>query len=284
MAKSGHRVSTVRFILRQYANFGGRATRTEYWWFVLTSLLICFVATLVLGILASQALIPGGARLGSIIILFWLMIILPSLAITVRRLHDTGRSAWNLSCVLLLCTGACFFPFLLYPALPCGTILIVLLCLKSQAGANKYGEPSGAKYASVGKETAQTKKGTEVAAEKGGKPVCNKADKHNASTAMMSVFGQYANFNGRVTRAEYWWYIFVNAIVGTVLVLCSNGSVLTIIVLPSLAMSVRRLHDTGRSAWSLWWLLFLPVLISFLCKDSQPFTNEYGESEKYPKA
>ncbi len=54
------------------------------------------------------------------------------------------------------------------------------------------------------------------------------------------------------------------------------------------SVAVRRLHDTGRSAWNLLWL-FLPfigyiILLVYYCQDSQAGTNKYGESEKYPNA
>lgn len=57
--------------------------------------------------------------------------------------------------------------------------------------------------------------------------------------------------------------------------------------LPSLAVTVRRLHDTGKSGWT-WFLGLIPIvgiiiLVIFYIKDSQPQTNQYGPSEKYPE-
>jgi len=60
------------------------------------------------------------------------------------------------------------------------------------------------------------------------------------------------------------------------------------LLIPNLSVSVRRLHDTGRSAWNLLWA-FLPfigciILIVYYSLDSDAGTNKYGESEKYPNA
>jgi uncharacterized membrane protein YhaH (DUF805 family) len=111
---------------------------------------------------------------------------------------------------------------------------------------------------------------------------------------------KYAVFSGRARRSEYWFFILFTAIVGIV------GSVLDglfgirsgdystgpiqgllqlALLLPSLAVGVRRLHDTDRSGW---WLLIslIPiigwiVLIVFFVQDSQP-ANRYGPNPKAP--
>ena len=69
-----------------YAQFSGRASRSEYWWFVLAILLVIIVA----------AVIDGAT--GSVVVtsLAYLFIIIPGLAVSVRRLHDTNRSGWYL--------------------------------------------------------------------------------------------------------------------------------------------------------------------------------------------
>ena len=95
--------------------------------------------------------------------------------------------------------------------------------------------------------------------------------------AISRAFSNYANFNGRASRSEYWWLVLFNFILGCIpLVNILAGLALLI---PSLALGARRLHDTGRSGW---WLLLglIPfgalVLIVFFCQDSQPMPNEYG--------
>ena len=76
-------ISAVRSCLSKYAQFGGRATRAEYWWFVLfyvLSYLIAFLLDTVLG----TALV--------ITVLVILVLLIPSLAVSIRRLHDSGHS------------------------------------------------------------------------------------------------------------------------------------------------------------------------------------------------
>lgn len=100
---------------KKYADFTGRARRTEYWMFVLFSLIVA------VGIGIVDGLITGGI-LG---IVYALAILIPSIAIAVRRLHDTNRSGW-----WVLVSLVPFIGFL---------ILIYFLVLDSQPGDNQYG-------------------------------------------------------------------------------------------------------------------------------------------------
>jgi uncharacterized membrane protein YhaH (DUF805 family) len=114
------------------------------------------------------------------------------------------------------------------------------------------------------------------------------------------VLENYANFDGRARRAEFWWYFLANLIISVVFniidaVIGSGmgggigvlGLIYSLAVLiPGLAVAIRRLHDTGKSGW---WLLlvFIPivgiiVLIVFWATDGTPGANDYGMSEKYP--
>jgi uncharacterized membrane protein YhaH (DUF805 family) len=114
----------------------------------------------------------------------------------------------------------------------------------------------------------------------------------------LQVLQRYIDFTGRATRTEYWMFALFNVIVSIALsiigyvVAGSNGqSALSslyslAVLLPSLGVSVRRLHDTNRSGW---WLLiaFVPVigiivLIVFLVQDSDPGENRYGPNPKGP--
>jgi uncharacterized membrane protein YhaH (DUF805 family) len=102
----------------------------------------------------------------------------------------------------------------------------------------------------------------------------------------------YADFNGRARRQEYWMYTLFNCIALVVLVMLTKiSSIFGILygvyalgtLLPSLGVSVRRLHDIGKSGWFL--LLSLIPFVSFyllylMCLDSQPGTNEYGANPK----
>ena len=105
--------------------------------------------------------------------------------------------------------------------------------------------------------------------------------------ALESVFRNYANFNGRARRSEYWYFVLLNSLVSllsaTPLALLVGLYSLAVLV-PSLAAAVRRLHDTGRSG--LWLLLMLIplvgeiIVIIWMCEDSKPGPNQYGPDPK----
>lgn len=108
------------------------------------------------------------------------------------------------------------------------------------------------------------------------------------------VMQQYVDFKGRATRQEYWMYVLVYIVLVGILLqalvvavfgnhAANNVGMLTDIafLLPSLGIAVRRLHDTGKSAW---WLLIglVPIagwiaLIVFLAQKSDPAENPYGK-------
>jgi uncharacterized membrane protein YhaH (DUF805 family) len=76
--------TAVRSVLTQYANFTGRARRSEFWWFYLAQFLASIVAGIIDGVL--------GFPLFQLVVGLGLLI--PMLAVGARRLHDTGRSGW----------------------------------------------------------------------------------------------------------------------------------------------------------------------------------------------
>ena len=114
--------------------------------------------------------------------------------------------------------------------------------------------------------------------------------------AIQSVFSQYATFSGRARRSEYWYFALFSGIINGVLSLLSNmtnGSglitavsaiVSLALLVPSLAVGVRRLHDIGKPGpWLLLALVPLVggiILIIWCCKDSDPGDNEYGPNPK----
>lgn len=108
-------------VLKKYCVFQGRARRKEYWMFTLFNVLIYIALMIIEGILG----IGGEGGLGILTILYSLMVLLPSLGVSVRRLHDTGRSGWWLLISLVPLIG--------------GIVLLVFLILDSQPGANQYG-------------------------------------------------------------------------------------------------------------------------------------------------
>jgi uncharacterized membrane protein YhaH (DUF805 family) len=103
------------------------------------------------------------------------------------------------------------------------------------------------------------------------------------------VLERYAKFDGRAGRAEFWWFVLANFLVMVVLNILGNVSSLFNIVyfvyavgvlIPSIAVAIRRLHDTDKSGW---WLLigFVPivgfiVLIVFYATAGTPGPNKYG--------
>ena len=115
---------SLKYTLSKYIIFDGRASRREWvtWW------LSCLVINAVLGLLVSLTTNANGNSPISILLsLFSLAILLPSLAVTVRRLHDTGKSGW-----LILLN--------LIPVV--GWIILLVLCLGApQPIANQYGAP-----------------------------------------------------------------------------------------------------------------------------------------------
>jgi uncharacterized membrane protein YhaH (DUF805 family) len=113
-------------VFRKYADFSGRARRKEYWMFALFNLFACIIAVVLdLAFGTNFKFLSQPLPYGYIYVLYCLVILLPSLAVSVRRLHDTGRSGWMLLISLIPIVG--------------GIWLFVLLVLDSQQGANEYG-------------------------------------------------------------------------------------------------------------------------------------------------
>jgi uncharacterized membrane protein YhaH (DUF805 family) len=97
---------------------------------------------------------------------------------------------------------------------------------------------------------------------------------------------QYADFSGRARRKEYWMFFLFNVIFSFVAILAIITWLYYLAVLiPGLAVTVRRLHDVGKSGW---WMLILLIpfvgaicLLVFLCTDSETGTNRWGKNPKY---
>ena len=104
-------------VLKKYAEFTGRARRTEYWMFFLFNLII---AAVLLGV---EMAVFGGP--GVLYGIYMLAILLPALGVTVRRLHDTGRTGWWVLVWLIPIVGP--------------IVILVFMVLDSQPGDNEYG-------------------------------------------------------------------------------------------------------------------------------------------------
>lgn len=107
----------------------------------------------------------------------------------------------------------------------------------------------------------------------------------------IDVIKRYFDFNGRARRQEFWMFTLISFVIAVVLGIIGGMLKTSIIsnlyslavLLPSLGVGARRLHDTGKSGW--WQLLSLTgigiiVLIVFWAKDSDPGDNQYGANPK----
>ncbi|HWQ71876.1 MAG TPA: DUF805 domain-containing protein [Desulfitobacteriaceae bacterium] len=106
-------------VLRKYVVFEGRARRKEYWMFVLFNLIFMTAAYLL------DSILSGNMGYGLIYTIYSLAVLLPGLAVSVRRLHDIGKSGW-------------FILISLIPIIGC-IWLLILMCQDGNAGDNKYG-------------------------------------------------------------------------------------------------------------------------------------------------
>jgi uncharacterized membrane protein YhaH (DUF805 family) len=109
-------------VLKQYVDFSGRARRTEYWMFSLF-VMIFAIAAEVLDYLLGTAITDG---YGLILSLYCLAMVLPSLAVSVRRLHDLGKGGGWIYISLVPLIGSIW--------------LLILLCTDSEPGDNRFGQ------------------------------------------------------------------------------------------------------------------------------------------------
>lgn len=114
-------------VLKRYADFGGRARRKEFWHFALANTLI-FVALAVVDVWADLVHRPSG--FGFLSGFYSIGVLVPAVAVAVRRLHDTGRSAWWLAIAFIPLAGA--------------FVLLYFYVQDSLPGGNRYGpNPKG---------------------------------------------------------------------------------------------------------------------------------------------
>ncbi|OWP61355.1 hypothetical protein CDA63_19855 [Hymenobacter amundsenii] len=117
--------------LRNYAVFSGRARRKEYWMFLLFQLIFGIVAMVADGLLGTTWEAGGGG--GMIYTVYSLALIVPGLAVSVRRLHDVGKSGWFSFIALIPLVGIIW--------------LLILYCKEGTPGENKYGPNPKAEFA-----------------------------------------------------------------------------------------------------------------------------------------
>ncbi|TXF83557.1 DUF805 domain-containing protein [Neolewinella aurantiaca] len=111
-------VEYFKLAISKYAEFTGRSRRSEYWYFFLGNMILSIIATM-LGVVLGETI---GSMLSGLVSL---ALIVPGIAVGVRRLHDTGRSGWWLLIAIVPLIGA--------------ILLLVWFATDSQPGANEYG-------------------------------------------------------------------------------------------------------------------------------------------------
>lgn len=128
--------------------------------------------------------------------------------------------------------------------------------------------------------------------------------------SLTSVFNKYATFTGRARRSEYWWFtgcywviqlifnmgqfgMMIQAMSGEMSFEDPSYKILQMasvviglgLILPALAVTVRRFHDIGKSGWNMLWgaipLIGGIIVLVWMCQDSDVVANEYGDSPKY---
>ena len=104
----------------------------------------------------------------------------------------------------------------------------------------------------------------------------------------LKVLQNYAVFNGRARRSEYWWFFLINMVIGYGLIILagitemaflsmSGGLYMLATLLPGIGVAIRRMHDVGKSGW----FILIPIynlILAFTEGDKGP--NEYGEDPK----
>ena len=116
-----------KVVLENYTNFTGRARRAEFWWYFLANLIISFVFNIIDAVIGTGM----GGGIGVIGLIYSLAVLVPGLAVGVRRLHDTDKSGWWLLIALIPIIGI--------------IVLIVFFATDAPPGPNKYG--ASEKYA-----------------------------------------------------------------------------------------------------------------------------------------
>lgn len=110
----------VASVLGKYAVFSGRAPRSEYWWWYLFEIVVSLVVFLLVDAISAEAV-------DGVSLVITLALIIPTLAVTVRRLHDTNRTGWWLFINLIPVVG--------------WVVFLVFLILPGTPGPNRYGAP-----------------------------------------------------------------------------------------------------------------------------------------------
>lgn len=125
--------AAVKRVFQKYATFSGRASRSEYWWWTLVSVIIATVLNIVVqsGVQYTSygsTAGPGAFIGGALLVIFGLATFIPSLAVSVRRLHDSNKSGWMILLGLIPFVG--------------GIILLVFMLLGPDPRGQQYDQPT----------------------------------------------------------------------------------------------------------------------------------------------
>ena len=128
-------------MLRNWKNFSGRATRSDYWWALLGNFIVAVIIGAIMGVLTGIAGIISENLAGVMMVItslvtgaYSLIILVPSVALVIRRFHDINKSGWW----YLICLALCMC---------CGIgsiVFLVFMCMDGTPGNNNYGpDPKG---------------------------------------------------------------------------------------------------------------------------------------------
>jgi len=157
-------VDWAKLPLQKYADFSGRAPRAEFWWYILAVVILTVIARIIDNILGISLAGPYGP----IYLIVALGLLVPNIAVAVRRLHDTNRSGWWLLlplvpyCLAFALGGAALMggaaagstggmaagmgiaSIFLLIGVACAIAILVFYCLPGTVGDNRYGpDPYG---------------------------------------------------------------------------------------------------------------------------------------------
>ena len=115
---------SIESVIRNFVNFSDRASRSEYWWFQLFFVVALATADFIDVMMGELAEVPF-SWFGTIV---FFGLIIPNLAVTVRRLHDLGYSGWFILLVFIPCVGSII-----------GLVILVFMAVEGQSQINDYG-------------------------------------------------------------------------------------------------------------------------------------------------
>lgn len=157
-------IDWAKLPLQKYADFTGRAPRAEFWWYILAVIVLSFIAKIIDNILGINVMGPYGP----LYLIVALGLLVPNIAVAVRRLHDTNRTGWWILlpvvpyCIAFALGGAAMMGgmatgstggmaaglgvagIFLFIGVICAIVVLVFYCLPGTVGDNGYGpDPYG---------------------------------------------------------------------------------------------------------------------------------------------